>query len=296
MPKSTKPNAQVKKEQESIAKTSIMAPPSLGLSTSCLFPLGTKSTFQAAEILGYKSVEIMISQQAVTRDYVELDNFQQQYQIPIISLHAPTLILTHFTMGTHPGGKLRKTAELATKLGAKTVVVHPPFNYQKKYAKEFLELVNSLEQEIGIAIAVENMFPWKAAGRIKEMYLPSWQTITESPLVNNLTYDFSHAALSGLDTLDEIERHMNKIQHVHFCDGHGIKVGKKGIVKDKIFDEHLIPGLGSQPVKEAIQLLTKSNWNGNVVAEINTRRYTSLDKKLPMLEKTKAFFDSCHNS
>jgi sugar phosphate isomerase/epimerase len=273
----------------------------LGLSTSCMFPLSIKSTFQAAEILGYGGVEVLVTQHAATRNFKILDTYQQHYQIPIVSIHAPTLITTHFVFSTNAEIKLHRTVELAQRLGAETVVVHPPFNYQKVYAQDFLKLVNSLEQETGVNIAVENMFPWRTGGKVREMYAPSWEEITTSEKINSLTLDFSHAALSGIDTLNEIERNLNKLKHIHFCDGHGLKTmktgeyktDKVGETKGKVFDEHLIPGSGTQPIRESLEFLSSNNWMGNVVAEINTRKFFSLEKKLPLLAATKDYFDSC---
>lgn len=261
-----------------------------------MFPLGIKQTFEAAKILGYGSVEILVTQQSATRNYELLDGYQQEYQIPIVSIHAPTLLATAFVYGTHGGKKTMKTATLATKLNVNTVVVHPPTRLKKKYAGEFLNFVYNIEEETGVNIAVENMFPWRAGGKTREIYTPSWDMISQSDLVKHLTLDFSHAALSGMNALQEVKDHFNKIRHIHFCDGHGYKLNKAGDSKDKVFDEHLIPGEGSQPIKEVINHLVKNDWNGNVVAEINTRKHLSFDKKLVMLEKTKSFFDECYSS
>ena len=50
----------------------------------------------------------------------------------------------------------------AEQLGAQTVVVHPPFRWQRRYAEGFSEQVAELEARSEVMVAVENMFPFRA--------------------------------------------------------------------------------------------------------------------------------------
>ena len=59
--------------------------------------------------------------------------------------------------------------------------------------------VAELEKESGIAIAVENMYPWRAAGREIAAYAPDWDP-TDEPYAHN-TLDLSHTAVSGSDAM-----------------------------------------------------------------------------------------------
>jgi sugar phosphate isomerase/epimerase len=259
--------------------------PKLGLSTSCLFPFGVKSTFQAARELGYDGVEVMITGDKKSRDLEYLKLLQDKFQTPILSIHAPTLIATHFVWGTDAELKLRRTVELAKELQAETVVVHPPFTYQQTYAEGFIPHANNLQEELGVNVAIENMFPWTVKKRSREMYAPSWNTITTE--ASSLTFDFSHAALSGLDTLTTVKEYQQKIKHFHVCDGFGVKTKKRtGIEKNKLFDEHLLPGEGTQPILDVFKLLKENNWRGHLVAEVRTSSKLGLDSKFERLQKT----------
>lgn len=257
----------------------------MGLSTSCLFPLGVKSTFRAAKELGYNGIELMITGDKKTRDIEYLKQLQDTYQLPILSVHAPTLIATHFVWGTDAKAKLRKTAEMSKELGASTVVVHPPFVHQKEYAQTFISNANELGQDLNINLAIENMFPWKVKGKNRAMYAPSWNKISTE--ANALTFDFSHAALSGIDTLTTVTNHLDTIKHFHICDGVGTKTRKRsGIEKDKLFDEHMLPGEGTQPILEVFKILKENKWEGHLVAEVKTSSNLRLEAKLESLEKT----------
>lgn len=238
----------------------------IGFSTTCTFPVTLEASFVMGREAGYDGIEIMISGNKQTRDANYLKHLSEKYKLPILSFHAPTLLLTHFVWGNDPGVKLEKTAELAAETGANTVVVHPPYVWQKEYKGKFLDLVAEVERNTGVVIAVENMFPWKVKNTSIAAYSPSWEEIVEK--TPHLTYDFSHAALSGWNSLEHIKELKDQISHIHLCDGFGNVTDED---KGKIFDEHLMPGMGNQRVAECLQYLKSVGWDGHVVAEINTK-------------------------
>jgi sugar phosphate isomerase/epimerase len=253
----------------------------IGFSTSCTFPSSLDKSFQIGKEAGYDGIEIMITNDKFTRDVNYLKMLEDKYELPILSFHAPTLLLTHFVWSTDPQVKLHRTAELAAEVGADTVVVHPPFAWQGVYSEHFLEIVEDITEDTSVAIAVENMFPWRVRGREMKAYKPSWDNIVETtPFI---TLDFSHAALSGWDSLEVAQTLGSKLRHIHLCDGVGTSNPDE---KDKVFDEHLLPGQGNQPVKETLQYLKNKNWDGHIVAEINTRKARSKAERLKMLKDT----------
>jgi sugar phosphate isomerase/epimerase len=71
----------------------------IGLSTSSVYPLGLEDTFRLAKEIGYDGVEVMISQSDNTRDTRTLINLSKKYNMEILSVHAPVLLLTHFVWG-----------------------------------------------------------------------------------------------------------------------------------------------------------------------------------------------------
>ena len=71
----------------------------VGLSTSCIFPPNVESTFATAVNLGYDSIELMITGNALSQEPHDLLQLVDKYQIPISSIHAPTLLLTQQVWG-----------------------------------------------------------------------------------------------------------------------------------------------------------------------------------------------------
>jgi len=109
----------------------------VGLSTSSVFPESTAAAFEIAALAGYDGVEIMVGMDSTSQDSTALRNLVQHYQLPILSLHAPCLLVTQRVWGTDSWGKLDKAREVAELVGATSVVVHPPFRWQREYAKKF---------------------------------------------------------------------------------------------------------------------------------------------------------------
>lgn len=254
---------------------------SIGLSTSSVYPLGLDETFSLAASLGYDGVEVMVTRDKRTQSADELRHLEELYGVPVLSIHAPVLLLTHFVWGTDPKVKLEKSAELARDVGASTVVVHPPFRWQRSYATNFLSIAAELERRYGVDISVENMFPWKMRGKNVGAYLPG-HDIRDFDCAH-VTLDFSHAALSGHDAMEIAQSVGTRLSHIHLCDGTGI--GPEG----KVFDEHLLPGSGDQPVAAVIDMLARSGWSGQIIAEVNTRKARDERERVEMLRETLEF-------
>ena len=237
----------------------------VALSTSCSYPESTTAAFEIASRLGYDGVEVMVWTDPVSQDAAALRRLVEHFEVPVLSVHAPTLLLTQRIWGRgDPWGKLERSCELAAALGAPTVVVHPPFRWQRDYASGFLEGVQALESRTGTTLAVENMFPWRARGREVVAYAPGWDPTGVG--YRNLTLDYSHAATSGQDCLALTEAYGERLAHVHLCDGSG------SLGSGSFKDEHLVPGDGAQPVAAALERLVTTGFRGTVVAEVNTRR------------------------
>ncbi|MCU1479024.1 MAG: hypothetical protein JWQ64_3717 [Subtercola sp.] len=253
----------------------------VGMSTSCVYPLGVEEGFRYAKLAGYDGVEVMVTRDEVTQSPETLLALASKYDIPILSIHAPVLLLTHFVWGRDPQIKLEKSAELARGVGATAVVVHPPFRWQSDYADNFLRIVRQTSDNYDVEIAVENMFPWKVKGTSLKAYSPGWDPVVMD--CDAVTLDFSHAALSGRDSLEMAQALGPRLRHIHLCDGSG------SLDEGRVFDEHLLPGYGGQPVHEVLAYLADSNWSGSVVAEVNTRKAKSEDERLALLKETLAF-------
>ena len=243
----------------------------IGLSTSSVYPDNAATAFATAARLGYDAVEVMVWTDPVTREAGALRAISALHGIPIASVHAPTLLLTQRVWGSDPWAKIDRSIDLALEVGATTVVLHPPFRWQKEYAAEFVDGVARREQGSGIRLAVENMYPWRTARRDMMAYLPHWDPVGQP--YDHVTLDLSHTATAGSDAVAMVRELGPRLTHLHLADGLG-----------SFKDEHLVPGRGTQPCAEVLELLADSRWQGDVVVEVSTRKATRDQRELDLAE------------
>ena len=239
----------------------------IGLSTASVYPESSAHAFGYAATLGYDTVEVMVGIDALSQQTSAVRQLAEHHGVPISAVHAPCLLFTQRVWGTEPWGKLERSAEMAHAVGAEVVVVHPPFRWQKEYARDFVNGIAALEVSSGIAFAVENMYPWRASSRRgMEMYLPGWDPSGES--YANTTIDLSHAAIAQSDPIEMAERLGDRLRHIHLTDGSG-----------SAKDEHLVPGRGGMRAASFLRHLARTGFDGEIVVEINTRKCGSREER-----------------
>lgn len=249
----------------------------VGLSTVSVYPESSAHAFGYAKELGYDTVEVMVGIDALSQQISAVKQLSTHHEIPISAVHAPCLLFTQRVWGTEPWGKLERSAQMAHEVGAEVVVVHPPFRWQREYARDFVEGISRLERETGLAFAVENMYPWRASSkRGMEMYLPSWDP-SERPYANT-TIDLSHASIARSDPVAMAERLGERLRHVHLTDGTA-----------SAKDEHLVPGRGTTGADAFLEHLATSGFDGEIVVEINTRRCSTKEERITDLRESLAF-------
>ncbi|MFC7487325.1 sugar phosphate isomerase/epimerase family protein [Knoellia sp. CPCC 206453] len=243
----------------------------VALSTASVYPENCAAAFQHAARLGYDGVEVMVWTDPVTQEAGALRALSDLHGIPIVSIHAPTLLISQRIFGVDAWGKVDRSLELAHDVGASTVVLHPPFRWQKEYARDFTDGIAMRENDSGITLAVENMFPWRVGGREIEAYLPHWDPVPQP--YDHVTLDLSHTATAGSDALAMVEALGPRLAHLHLADGLG-----------SMRDEHLVPGRGSQPCAEVLDLLVHNGFGGSIVVEVSTRRLSIEQREIALAE------------
>lgn len=246
--------------------TELPRTPRIALSTSAVYPESTSSAFEWAGRLGYDAVEIMVGTDGLSTDVDAVERLRDHHQIPVASVHAPTLLLLPRVWGTDPWEKLERSARAALQLDAPTVVVHPPFRWQGSYARNFLAGIRRLTETTGITFCLENMYPWRTPRGEFKAYLPEWDPSELE--YDHLTLDLSHASTSRQDSLELAKAWGQRLKHVHLTDGTG-----------SFKDEHLVPGRGDQNAAQLLRHLGTSGYAGDIILEINTRGAKTRDER-----------------
>ena len=253
----------------------------VGLSTAAVWPQPAGAAFEAAAELGYDGVEVMVWADPVSQDVGALQRLSERTGVPVLAVHAPCLLISQRVWSPDPVERLRRSVRAAADLGARTVVLHPPFLWQRRYAEGFADLVAEEEDASGVAIAVENMFPVRRAlGRGRSVQVTAFRPSIDPTDVGhrNYTLDLSHASAAHVDAMELAKRMGDNLTHVHLADGSGLPK-----------DEHLVPGRGTQPCAELLARLGRTGFTGQVVLEVNTRRARTPAERVEMLAESLLF-------
>jgi len=268
----------------------------VGLSTASVYPLRTEAAFEYAARLGYDGVELMVWAESVSQDIEAIAELSRRYVMPVLAVHAPCLLISQRVWGANPIAKLDRSVRAAEDLGAQTVVIHPPFRWQRRYAEGFSEQVARLEASSDVIVAVENMFPFRAdrflggtqasiermrkrggkPGPAISAFSPSYDPLEGGHA--HYTLDFSHTATAGTDALDMARRMGPGLAHLHLTDGSGAYI-----------DEHLVPGRGTQPTVEVCQMLAASAFSGHVILEVTTSSARTEAEREALLKESLEF-------
>lgn len=244
------------------------------LSTSSVYPEATSSGFELAARIGYDGVEVMIGIDPVAADIDRVEALRDYHQVPVASVHAPTLLVTQSTWGADPWDKLRRSGEAARRLGAKVVVVHPPFVWQRSYGKTFVNGIRRLNEQFApIKFCVENMYPWRTPVSGLMAYAPHWNPSEMG--YDHLTLDLSHASTARAKSRELVKNWGGRLGHLHFTDGNG-----------SFKDEHLFPGEGNQEAWELLDDLVEAGYDGQIVLEVNSRKAGNRARREAMLGQT----------
>jgi sugar phosphate isomerase/epimerase len=251
------------------------APP-VALSTASVYPESARVAFELAAELGYDGVELMVWTDPVSQDVAEVARLAERTGVPVLAVHAPCLAVTQRVWTADPIGRIRRSVEAATTLGCRTVVLHPPFRWQRRYVAQFSDEVARAGEHAGVALAVENMFPITRSGVRTVPYSPGFDPTEVGHA--HYTLDLSHTAAAAVDALAMLDRMGPGLTHVHLADGSGAPR-----------DEHLVPGRGGQPCAEVCERLAASGFDGVVVIEVSTRRCRTRPERAALLAESLLF-------
>jgi sugar phosphate isomerase/epimerase len=250
--------------------------PPVALSTASVYPEPAPAAFELAAELGYDGVELMVWTDPVSQDVAAVSRLVERYGVPVLAVHAPCLAVTQRVWGSDPIDRIRRSVAAAAQWGAGTVVLHPPFRWQRRYARQFADEVARAGESAGVALAVENMFPVTRAGVRSVPYAPGFDPTEVGH--EHYTLDLSHTAAAGVDALALLDRMGPGLTHLHLADGSGAPR-----------DEHLVPGRGDQPCAEVCQRIADSDFDGVVVAEVSTRRCRTRYERAALLAESLLF-------
>jgi sugar phosphate isomerase/epimerase len=243
-----------------------MAPPLL-FSSAAFFARPLADIFALVAETGYRGVEVMVTKDPASQDPGEMRTLARRHGLTIGAIHAPCLLLTRKVWGTDPVGKIDRALQVAHDAEVPTVVMHPPYRWQRGYRRWLEEDLPGLSASSGVTVAIENMFPVRVGGR--DVTFHANQDLDELEGLPDLVLDTSHAAVARHDLVQVRRRFGDRLRHVHLSDNAG-----------KGWDSHLPPGDGVLDLDAFMADLVDSTYAGTVSLEVDLRRYLTDAEKL----------------
>src|SRR5512141_1100986 len=81
----------------------------VGLSTASVYPHTCSDAFGIAAELGYDGIEVMVWTDPVSQDVAALQRLSEHYALPVLAVHAPTLLVTQRVWGKDPWVKIERS-------------------------------------------------------------------------------------------------------------------------------------------------------------------------------------------
>lgn len=217
---------------------------------------------------GFTEVELMVTRDPQTQEPDLPGKLAAERGLRIASIHGPFLALTKTVWTPDPLEKIRRGTEMCSALGCDTMVVHPPYLWEREYARWLTTEAVAHTEETGIAIAVETMYPkWVAGRRLRAYRWLDPKDLFDS--CHQVAMDTSHVTVARGDILDVYATLRPKLTHIHLSNNAGD--GRDG---------HLELERGILPLDRFLAELRKDGYRGAISLELSVRRYVERPQDL----------------
>ncbi|MGI8774968.1 MAG: sugar phosphate isomerase/epimerase family protein [Actinomycetota bacterium] len=229
---------------------------------------------------GFTEIELMVTRDRITQEPEIPLKLADERGLRITSVHAPFLVITKNVWGMDPVGKIERGVEMCKAFGATSMIVHPPYLWERDYANWLMNDAERFTNETGITVAVETMYPkWVAGRRVR-----AYRWLEPAALVaacSHVALDTSHLSVSRFDILDSFEILKPKLEHIHLSNN--AADGRDG---------HLELEQGVLPIDRFLSEVRKSGFAGAISLELSVRRYVEKPKELvAMLRRNKQYVE-----
>lgn len=242
--------------------------PRIQCSTGPFWAFSLEVAMDSLAEAGFEEIELMVTRDPRTQDPAIPRRLAEERGLRIASVHGPFLVVTKSVWGLDPIGKIKRGAEMCREVGADTMIVHPPYFWEREYTRWVDEKAAAFEAETGVTVAVETMYPVWVAGR----RLRAYRWLDPRELVDachRVALDTSHVTVARADILDVYSVLHDKLVHVHLSDNAGD--GRDG---------HLSIGDGVLPIDRFLTELRRTDFSGSISLELSVSRFVEKPKEL----------------
>ncbi|HJR45495.1 MAG TPA: sugar phosphate isomerase/epimerase [Actinomycetota bacterium] len=262
--------------------TSPTAPPQpVQCSTGPFWAFELERSMDALAEAGFVDIELMVTRDPRTQEPEIPLRIASERGLRIASIHAPFLVVTKTVWGTDPIGKIRRGADFCRTVGASSMIVHPPYLWERDYARWLSEEASAFSSDTGVTVAVETMYPkWVAGRRMRAYRWLEAKALYEA--CHLVAMDTSHVTVARQDILDVYEILAPKLVHIHLSNNAGD--GRDG---------HLELEKGILPLDRLLEELRRTGYAGAISLELSVGRYLQRPEELvQMLRRSREYVET----
>jgi sugar phosphate isomerase/epimerase len=254
--------------------------PRIQCSTGPFWAYELEVAMDALAEAGFTDIELMVTRDPRTQVPEIPLRLAEERGLRIASIHGPFLVITKSVWGLDPVEKITRGIDMCREVGADQLIVHPPYLWERNYARWVAEEAEAVETETGIKVAVETMYPKWVAGRRVRAY--RWLEPKALALAcHRVALDTSHLAVSREDIFDAFDILAPKLVHIHLSNNNGD--GRDG---------HLEVEKGILPIGRFLEHVTRAGYKGVISLELSVRKYLQRPKELSdMLKRNREYVE-----
>jgi sugar phosphate isomerase/epimerase len=242
--------------------------PSIQCSTGPFWAYELERAMDALACAGFHEIELMVTRDPRTQEADIPGRLAEERGLRIAAIHAPFLVLTKTVWGLNPLDKIARGTEMCRSLGCESMIVHPPYLWEREYARWLVQKAEAHTAETGVSIAVETMYPrWVAGRRVRvHRWLEPKALYRACHLV---ALDTSHLTVAREDILDAYHKLLPKLVHIHLSNNAGD--GRDG---------HLEIEQGILPLDRFLDEVRRTSYSGAISLELSVRQYVERPEDL----------------
>jgi sugar phosphate isomerase/epimerase len=249
-------------------------------STGPFWAMGLEKSMDLLAEAGFEEIELMVTRDPRTQEPDIPRRIAQERGLKIASVHGPFLVITKTVWGQDPIQKIKRGADFCREVGADSMIVHPPYLWEREYARWLGEEAQGFSAQTGVTIAVETMYPkWVAGRRMRAYRWLEAKALYEA--CHLVAMDTSHVTVARQDILDVYEILAPKLVHVHLSNNAGD--GRDG---------HLELEKGILPLDRLLDEMRRSGYAGAISLELSVSSYLQRPAALvEMLRRSREYVE-----
>lgn len=255
--------------------------PHIQCSTGPFWAFELEAAMDALAEAGFKEIELMVTRDPRTQEPDIPKRLADERGLRIASIHAPFLVITKSVWGLDPIQKIRRGTEMCRALECESMIVHPPYLWERGYARWLINEAAEHTAESGISVAVETMYPkWVAGRRLRAYRWLEPEDLLRS--CHEVAMDTSHVTVARQDVLDAYSTLLPKLVHIHLSNNAGD--GRDG---------HLELEQGILPLDRFLAEVRRTKYSGAISLELSVRRYVERSQDLaPTLRRNREYVET----